>query len=101
MPGDTQVTALADAPRSTDDEAEWEIEYQQRLFDWAVPRVQAEFRVSTWLAFWQTAVEQRPVGEVAAELQLSPGAVYIARSRVIARLREEIESAGGEGCLPT
>ena len=37
--------------------------------------------------FWETAVEERDTKAVAAELGMSTGAVYIARSRVIARLR--------------
>ena len=54
-------------------------------------RVEGEFTRATWLAFWQTAVLSRPVDEVGAELGISPGAVYIARSRVLARLRTKVE----------
>jgi len=52
--------------------------------------VRGSFREATWQAFWRTAVEGRSPQEVAAELGLSPGAVYIARSRVLARLREQV-----------
>lgn len=99
-PGDTRVGALADEAPVAGEDAAWEAECRQRLFDWAVVRVQPEFQTNTWQAFWNTAVEMRPVGDVAADLGMSPGAVYIARSRVIARLREEIESADDEGALP-
>ena len=96
-PGDTQLHQLAGANPELDGDVEWEVECQRRLFEWAVARVESEFQKNTWRAFWGTAVEHRPVTDVAAELRLSPGAVYIARSRVIARLREEIESASGAG----
>lgn len=38
-----------------------------------------------------TAVEERAAETVASELGLTPGAVYIARSRVLARLRDEVQ----------
>ena len=39
----------------------------------------------------QSAVENRPAKEVGTELGMSPGAVYVARSRIVARLREQIQ----------
>lgn len=39
-----------------------------------------------------TAVENQEVAAVAAELGMTSGAVYIARSRITARLRQEIAS---------
>ena len=74
----------------------FEAEYRRRLFRWAADEVQGEFAPSTWQAFWLTAVEGRPPADVAAELGLSVGAVYIARSRVLARLRQRIEQLGDE-----
>ena len=59
--------------------------------DWAAEQVRGHFQETTWRAFWMTAVEGRPAPEVAAELGLSVGAVYIAKSRVLARLREQIQ----------
>jgi RNA polymerase sigma-70 factor (ECF subfamily) len=69
---------------------DWEQEYRRRLLSCAAERVRPSFEPATWQAFWQTAVEGRPGREVAAGLNLSVGAVYIARSRVLARLREEV-----------
>jgi RNA polymerase sigma-70 factor (ECF subfamily) len=51
--------------------------------------IRSEFEERTWRAFWGVAVDDRPAAEVAAELGMSPGAVYIAKSRVLRRLREE------------
>src|SRR6516162_2939026 len=68
-------------------DAEFEVELKRRVFQWAAERVEHEFTASTWQAFWKTGVECRPVSEVAKSLGLSTGAVYIARSRVLARLR--------------
>mgnify|MGYP000906281100 CR=1 FL=1 len=44
----------------------------------------------TWQAFWGTAVDGKPAAEVGAGLGMSPGAVYVAKSRVLARLRGEV-----------
>jgi RNA polymerase sigma-70 factor (ECF subfamily) len=74
-----------------DPEAAWEQEYQQQLFRLAAAQVQGSFAPTTWQAFWQTAVEGRRAAEVAAELGMSVGAVYVARSRVLARLVEQIQ----------
>jgi RNA polymerase sigma-70 factor (ECF subfamily) len=68
----------------------WDREYEQRTFAWAVEQVRGEFLDSTWQAFWLTAVEGKPAKEVGQKLGLSPGAVYVAKSRVLARLREQV-----------
>jgi RNA polymerase sigma-70 factor, ECF subfamily len=56
----------------------------------AAELIQGEFAATTWKAFWATAVEGRPAATVAAELGVSLNAVYLARSRVLARLRFEL-----------
>lgn len=68
----------------------WETEYQQFLVARALEIMQAEFEPTTWQACWQTTVEDRPAADVAAELGLSVNAVYVARSRVLRRLRGEL-----------
>ena len=55
-------------------------------------RVKHEFQPNTWQAFWGTAVEGEPAAEVGKELKMSPGAVYVAKSRVLARLRDEVQA---------
>lgn len=73
-------------------EAEWEREYQRRLSLKAMERVKSEFQPTTWQAFWKTAVEGQPAAEAGRELAMSPGAVYVAKSRVLARLRDEVQA---------
>jgi RNA polymerase sigma-70 factor (ECF subfamily) len=60
------------------------------LFRRALEQIRAGFEERTWQAFWRTAVEDQTAAEVAAALGMSPGAVYVAKSRVLARLREEL-----------
>jgi len=93
---DTTIERFVDGEPGPDERARWEEDYRQRLFDWATERARPEFQPATWQAFWLTAVKSVSVKEVAGQLGISVGAVYIARSRVIARLRELIESASDE-----
>jgi RNA polymerase sigma-70 factor (ECF subfamily) len=79
------------ASRDGDGEAVWEKEYQARLAAVAMERVRGEFHDPTWRAFVLTAVEGKPAREAGHVLDMSPGAVYVAKSRVLARLREEIQ----------
>jgi RNA polymerase sigma-70 factor (ECF subfamily) len=89
--GDTSAQILLEAQPARKEEQDWDEEYEQRLFAWAATQVRDGFHDSTWQAFWQTAVEGKGAAEVAESLEMSVGAVYIAKSRVLARLREQIQ----------
>ena len=73
-----------------DQELIWETEYQRELLAWAAERVRNQVSPRTWAAFWRTAAEGEKPQQVAAELGLSPGAVYVAKNRVTKRLAEKI-----------
>jgi RNA polymerase sigma-70 factor (ECF subfamily) len=61
-----------------------------RLVQTTVAFVQAEFEPRTWQAFWRVAALDQPPAAVAADLGMSVGALYVAKSRVLRRLREEL-----------
>ena len=82
----------APAEGEAESEAAWEAAWKDRLFAWACEQVRRDVRTVTWQAFWRTAIEDRPGKDVADELGLTIAAVYSARSRVLARLRELIQS---------
>ncbi len=52
--------------------------------------MRTEFAPTTWKACWETIVQGRPGTEVARALGISENAVYIARCRVLRRLRQEL-----------
>lgn len=90
--------AAPDLDRMLDEQhpaaGETEIEYRRELLARGAELIRREFRETTWTAFWRSSVEHIPISDVATELGISEGAVYIARSRVMARLKEVVlESA--------
>jgi RNA polymerase sigma-70 factor (ECF subfamily) len=86
---------LAEVPDLDDSDEASVAGEEQSLFRRALELIQQEFAERTWQAFWRTAVEGRPAAEVAAELSMSPGAVRVAKSRVLQRLREELGDVTG------
>jgi len=79
-----------------EEQQNWDLEYRRQIFAWASERVRPVVQEKTWKAFWMTAVENQRGPDVAAALKMSVAAVHVAKSRVIARMREEISRASGE-----
>jgi RNA polymerase sigma-70 factor (ECF subfamily) len=61
----------------------------------AAELVRGDFEPRTWQAFWRLAVENHPARDIAADLGMTPDAVYQAKARVLRRLREELEGHAG------
>ena len=78
------------APAAT--ESEWDAEWEERVFAWACVQVRRDVTDTTWQAFWRTAIDDQPGKQVAGDLGLSVAAVYCASSRVLARLKELVQS---------
>jgi RNA polymerase sigma-70 factor (ECF subfamily) len=93
--GDPAAEKLLEAQPAPGEAAEWERDYQRRLFEYAAQRVRGHFRPSTWDAFWRTATLGEEARTVAASLGISVGAVYIARNRVLTRIRRQIQRLEG------
>jgi RNA polymerase sigma-70 factor (ECF subfamily) len=91
--GDSSVQAWLEnrpGPDENEESAEWDRDYQRRVLDYATERVRLTFEDATWQAFAQTAIDGKPVKDVAAGLGMTVGAVYIARSRVLGRIKDEV-----------
>jgi RNA polymerase sigma-70 factor (ECF subfamily) len=87
----------ADAATPNAYSAEEEAEYRQAVFSWAAVRVEKQVKPKTWSAFWMTSVDGQDVETAAQNLGVSSGQIYVARSRVIRKLREEIARFESEG----
>jgi RNA polymerase sigma-70 factor (ECF subfamily) len=82
---------LEDVAVPPEAEALWDKGYRDHLVSRAAEVMKGEFQPATWQAFWALTVEGKSGAEVAAELGLSVDAVYAAKSRVLRRLRQELD----------
>lgn len=71
--------------------AELSRETQHQAVLWAVEQIRHEFSDEVWQSFWRTAIEGQAVAEVSAFLNRSSGSIYVARYRVISRLKEKVQ----------
>lgn len=69
-----------------------EVEYQREIFLRAARQIRSEFSEETWNSFWLTAVEGIDVEAAARELGRTRGSVYASRSRVMKRLKQQIDT---------
>ncbi len=83
---------MEQCPAPAEADAEWDAEWQERVFAWACAQVRRDVADTTWQAFWRTAIDDQPGKQVADDLGLSVAAVYRAKSRVLARLKELVQS---------
>ncbi|MCH8829785.1 MAG: sigma-70 family RNA polymerase sigma factor [Planctomycetes bacterium] len=65
-------------------------EYRGHLVGRVLELMQSEFEEKTWKACWACVAEGRAAKDVADDLGLSVNAVYLAKSRVLRRLRHEL-----------
>jgi len=78
------------APLTAEEESVADDKAELALFYRGLDAIRGEFEDRTWQAFWRTTVDNRVPKDVGAELGMSPGAVRVAKSRVLHRLREEL-----------
>jgi RNA polymerase sigma-70 factor (ECF subfamily) len=79
-----QVEQLPDQEPEADLTADRQLLYQR-----ALEVVRTEFEERTWHAFWLVVVEDVSADEASRQLGVTLNAVYLAKSRVLRRLREE------------
>lgn len=89
--GSTSIVELLDQESAHEDiSEEMQNEARREVVRWAAGQVRKEFQEQTWTIFWQTAMEDVSVAEMAKKTGRSAGAIYVARHRVLARLKQKI-----------
>ncbi len=83
----SQFECLADADPS---HAFGEIEYRRYLVGRVLIFLKREFQEQTWTIFWRLMIDGQPAAQIAAEYNLTVNAVYLIKSRVLRRVREEL-----------
>ena len=68
-----------------------EQEYRDYLSSAALKLMKKHFSQTTWQACWEHVANGKPAPQVAQDLGISTNAVYLARGRVLKRLREELD----------
>jgi RNA polymerase sigma-70 factor, ECF subfamily len=90
--GTEAIEAMNRLEEAVDDvSSAFDIEYKREIYRWAIKKVKVSVSQSTWDAFYKTHVEGRPIADVSSELGVKTGSIYLARSRVMRRLRELVK----------
>lgn len=97
--GNSDVARLLQQHADPNDDTadEFELEYRREVFRWASEQLRATVTDKNWQAFWLTTIEDQPIRQVADQLGMSIGNAYIARSRIMARLRELVRRFEDQG----
>ena len=91
--GSSAQSLLADQQCDTPNSVnEIEMEYRRELYLQAAQRVRVDVEPDTWRAFELTLIEGKSMDEAALMLNKSIGAIYVARSRMMQRLREAVQT---------
>ncbi len=85
-----QMAEIPQPPRSAEETIRPDAEAAACLTHRVLDTIRAEFEPGTWQAFWRTAVEGQPPAHVAEDLKMSTAAIYMAKSRVLRRLRRAL-----------
>jgi RNA polymerase sigma-70 factor, ECF subfamily len=75
---------------SAEDRKGWDAHFHSELLQHAMKRIQASFEPETWSIFERVWVNGEDSSEIATSLNIRVGSVYVAKSRVLNRLRAEV-----------
>jgi RNA polymerase sigma factor (sigma-70 family) len=89
--GDSDVAGMLDQLEDPDSSIShlWDQEHDQHIARRLLAMIEPQFAPSTWQAFRRVVLEGARPDSVAAEMGLTVNAIFIAKSRVLQRLRAE------------
>lgn len=87
---DATVSGLARIPEEQASDF-WEADYRKQVVSRAMDLMESEFQPKTWQACRRYVMGEASPDELAAEYGLSVWTIYSAKSRLLKRLREELD----------
>jgi RNA polymerase sigma-70 factor (ECF subfamily) len=96
----TGAEAVLDGVPDRGEDGAWAAAFNARLLQVALERARPHFEAPTWRAFELVWIEDRPAAEVARELGQPLDWVYVAKSRVLKRLWQEVRELADDVPLP-
>lgn len=90
--GEEAARRLNEVAAAADISSQFDAEICREIFGRAAELVRSKVSETTWQSFHRTTILGQPIQEVASLLGVSAGSIYIARSRVMKRLRETVKS---------
>ena len=94
--GSQFLQALQDLAEDDPLIVQWNQEHDSAILRFLFERLQSQLDPATVSVFRRLTIDSISVADVANEFGMTVGAVYVARSRVLRRLREEAEAVFGE-----
>ena len=88
---DASQSHLAESISVPEAESIWDLDYGRMLLKQAMAQMECDFEPSTWQAMMAVMKEDLSVNQAAQKFEVSPWTIYSARSRMISRLREQLE----------
>jgi RNA polymerase sigma factor (sigma-70 family) len=85
----TDAAWLDDLP-ATQQDGDWSAAFNAHILNAALERTRPYFEDGTWEAFQLAWLEQQPAPAAAEKLGMPVASVYLAKSRVLKKLREEV-----------
>ncbi|WP_077026346.1 RNA polymerase sigma factor [Fuerstiella marisgermanici] len=93
--GDAAAAELGKIEAPPDVSSHFNLEYHREMFLRASEIVRQQVNETNWQAFYRTSVLLESVEEAGHQLGVSTGRVYLARSRVMKRLQQVVQTMEG------
>ena len=88
---DASQSQLAQFVSVAEAESIWDLDYGRMLLKQAMDQMECDYEPSTWQALLAVMKDKMTVNQAAEKFEISVWTVYSARSRLIRRLREQLE----------
>ena len=85
---DSVMDQLASTPEA---ESTWDLDYGRMLLQQAMETMECDFEPATWSALKSVMSQSSTVDQAAKAHEVSPWTIYSARSRLMRRLREQLD----------